>query len=265
MSNPLTNNSLNLILKFFFEHAEDIVEQKKQTVSSARVDFQKEVESFASSIFMTPVKLSPINQASKKQRAFTFSKKVNTQPINEQLLIPYLVTLSPLLDKKANEYEVIEHPQTELLLPEKQESIILCSPSIRLLEELRSSRVSLHNLHWRQLEELVAELLIQDGYSVELGPGTKDNGVDIIAMKKDPTIGFFLTVWQAKKLNTGNKVDLHIIRELADTRVQHNATKGIIVTTTSLTKGALARIEQDRYLLGKVDGNDLSSWIRKEK
>ena len=84
-------------------------------------------------------------------------------------------------------------------------------------------------------------------------------------MKDDPTHGFFRAVWQAKKLKEKNKVNIHIIRELNDTRLQNNATKGIIVTTTSLTKGALARIEQDRYLLGKVDGNDLSSWIRKGK
>jgi len=84
-------------------------------------------------------------------------------------------------------------------------------------------------------------------------------------MKEDPITGFFMAVWQAKKLKEGNKVDIHVIRELADTRQQHNATKGIIVTTTSLTKDALDRIEQDRYILGKVDGDDLFSWIRKGK
>jgi len=177
----------------------------------------------------------------------------------------YLQHLSDVLDREPDTHEVVEHPETELLLPETRERIVLYSPSIRLLEQLRSFHLSLHDLHWREFEELVAELLRQDGYHVKLGPGTKDEGVDILAYKEDPITGFFLTIWQAKKLKEGNKVELPVIRELADTRIQHNATKGIIVTTSSLTRGALARIEQDRYILGKVDGNDLSTWIQKGK
>ena len=176
-----------------------------------------------------------------------------------QLLLKTVVELEP------DTHEVIEYPETDFLLPETREQIMLYSPSLRLLEQLRTSQMSLHNLHWRQLEELVAELLVQAGYQVELGRGTKDEGVDIIAMKEDPIHGLFRAVWQAKKLKEKNKVGLNIIRELNDTRLQHNATKGIIVTTTSLTDGALKRIEQDRYLLGKVDGNDLSYWIQKGK
>lgn len=163
------------------------------------------------------------------------------------------------------ERTVLKHPETELYLSKANERIRLYSPSISLLQQLYSSRISLHDLHWRQFEELVAELLTNDGYQVQLGRGTKDEGVDIIAIKKDPIVGLLKTVWQAKKLNPENKVDIRVIRELADTRQQHNATKGIIATTTFLTKDAMKRIEQDCYILGKVDGNDLSSWIQKDK
>jgi HJR/Mrr/RecB family endonuclease len=197
----------------------------------------------------------------------------NTAALNvEALNIPhvraldtYIQHLLHVLDREPDTHEVVEHPEKDLLLPEARERIVPYSPSLHLLEKLRSSQMSLHDLHWRQLEELVAEMLTQDGYHVQLGRGTKDGGVDIIAVKEDPITGFFMAVWQAKKLKAGNKVDIHVIRELADTRQQHNATKGIIVTTTLLTKDALDRIEQDRYILGKVDGNDLSSWIQKEK
>ncbi|HEX4204621.1 MAG TPA: restriction endonuclease, partial [Ktedonobacteraceae bacterium] len=86
---------------------------------------------------------------------------------------------------------------------------------------------------------------------------------DIIAIKYVHNVGLVMSVWQAKKLKASNKVDIHVIRELADTCIQHNATKGVIVTTTTLTQDALKRVEQDRYLLHKVDGNDLLTWIRK--
>lgn len=177
----------------------------------------------------------------------------------------YMLDLWSTLQQEPDVHEVFVYPETPLQRSVIREKIVRYSPSISLRDRVRSSQLSLHNLHWRQLEELVAQLLTRDGYQVTLGPGTKDGGVDIIAMKEDPIIGVFLTVWQAKKLKAENKVDIHVIRELADTRQQHNATKGIIVTTTTLTRGALARIEQDRYLLGKVDGDDLSFWIQKGK
>lgn len=72
-----------------------------------------------------------------------------------------------------------------------------------------------------------------------------------------------MTVWQAKKLKTGNKVD--VIRSLADTRNEHQASKGIIVTTAFLTRSAIRRVHQDKYLPGKVDRDDLIEWIRKVK
>lgn len=59
------------------------------------------------------------------------------------------------------------------------------------------------------------------------------------------------------------KVGLHLIRELADSVHEFKASKGIIVTTSFLTKGALDRVERDKYTLGKVDRNDLEAWINR--
>lgn len=54
---------------------------------------------------------------------------------------------------------------------------------------------------------------------------------------------------------------IEVIRELAGTRSEHKASKGILVTSTYLTKGALERVERDTYILGKVDKSDLLNWI----
>lgn len=175
----------------------------------------------------------------------------------------YLRNLQVDLEHDPDEHEVIEHPETELTVPETRERIVIYSPSIALLEKLRARQISLFDLHWRQFEELVAELLTQDGYTVELGRGTKDGGKDIVAVKNFPGVGLIISVWQAKKLSPKNKVDISIIRELADTRLQQNATKGVIVTTTSLTRDALERVQRDSYYLHKVDGVDLDAWIQR--
>ncbi len=150
---------------------------------------------------------------------------------------------------------------TELDLPETRVEIGHWSPSFRVLWKLLEGVVDLDSLTWREFEELVAELLGKDGYLVELGKGRNDSGVDIVAIKDLGIHGLFKAVWQTKKLEHGNKVGVSIVRELADTRNQQGASKGIIATTTYLTKGALARVEREKYLLAKVDRDDLMKWI----
>lgn len=153
------------------------------------------------------------------------------------------------------------YTKEELASPETRLTIARLSPSFRILEKLLENRINLDNLHWREFEELVAEMLQNDGYEVQLGPGRDDGGKDIIAVKELQGVGPIMSVWQAKKQKRSNKVGLQVIRELADTRNEHKASKGIIVTTTFLTRGALERVRRDQYLLGKVDRDDLMKWI----
>jgi len=137
------------------------------------------------------------------------------------------------------------------------------SPSFALLRELQRRPSFIDSLTWRQFEKLIATLLERDGYTVELMQGSKDGGVDVMAVKDQGAAGYFKTLWQAKKQSVKNKVGISVVRELADTRHEFGASKGIIVTSSYLTRGALERIERDKYILGKVDREDLDSWIRK--
>jgi len=135
------------------------------------------------------------------------------------------------------------------------------APSFNVLFTLFNKRIDLNNLSWRQLEEIIAEMLKVEGYQVELRRGSKDGGADVIAHRELPTIGYVKTIWQSKHLQNGNKVGIGVIRELADVRNEMNATKGIIVTSSYLTRGALARVERDNYNLGKMERPDLERWI----
>ncbi len=174
----------------------------------------------------------------------------------------YLQAFVPQLEREPDEHEELDvDEESPLIVPETD--IARYSPSILLLDKLLHGTVDLESLHWRAFEELVADLLSRDGYHVELGPGQKDGGKDIIAVKEIEGIGLFMSVWQAKKLGAGRKVGIEVVRELADTCHEQKASKGIIVTTTSLTNGAIQRIQRDRYILGKVDRDDLLAWIRR--
>lgn len=137
------------------------------------------------------------------------------------------------------------------------------APTFSLLRDLQRDPTALDNLNWRQFEKLIATLLERDGYLVELMQGSKDGGVDVVAVKDLGVNGYFKALWQAKKQGKTSKVGISVVRELADTRHEFGASKGIIVTSSYLTSGALQRIERDKYLLGKVDRNDLDAWIRR--
>ncbi len=161
----------------------------------------------------------------------------------------------PINRHKEERYEHLE------LFGETAQKISILAPHIGILQKLAEKAIDIDSLRWRELEELIAELLDKDGYKVQLGQGSKDGGADIIATKEIEGIGFFKGVWQAKKLKSGKKVGIGVIRELADTRQEMKASKGIIVTSTFLTRDAIERVKRDKYLLGKVEKPDLESWI----
>lgn len=129
----------------------------------------------------------------------------------------------------------------------------------RILREGRE----LTELNWRQLEELIADLLHSEGWSVTLTPPTHDGGVDVFAAREDPVIGPILTIWQAKKYQIHRKVQLSAIRELITVRDEHAASKGFIVTTSAFTSGALEKVTQDRHRMGAISGPDLEFWVRR--
>ena len=164
--------------------------------------------------------------------------------------------------KQLKPAESVTYPDLEYAGTPARELIISTSPSIRLILDLQRRRLSLEDVHWRLFEELVAELLKNDGYTVTVTKKTRDGGVDILAERTVPKIGSILSVWQAKKLKAGNKVGLGVIRELADSRNEFKASKGVIVTSTFLSRDAIQRIQRDRYILEGYEKPKVMEWIR---
>jgi restriction system protein len=138
--------------------------------------------------------------------------------------------------------------------------LIVCSPSVAILIALRQRKITLSDIRWRDFEEIVAELLRTDGFEVALQRGSRDDGYDIIARATLKAAGSVVTLWQAKHLTHG-KVEVTAVRELADVRQQYGANKAMIVTSSYLTRGALARIEREKFLLGKRDRDEVVRWI----
>lgn len=84
----------------------------------------------------------------------------------------------------------------------------------------------------------------------------------MVAQINSPQIGAVRTIWQAKKYRD-KKVRLSEVRELSGLVSKPDVTKGIIVTTSYLTRGAIDWVKKDTFRLAYKDKDDIESWVRK--
>lgn len=166
-------------------------------------------------------------------------------------------------------YHAIENPgipQTSLWLPGRPVDTdwFAHSPNALLLaaDKLRSGGL-LSDLDWRAFERLIAALLESEGYEVQLMRGTKDGGVDAVASFAHPVLGPIKTIWQGKRYGATKKVQLSQVRELSGIVDLERVTKGVMVTTSSLTRGAVQWIQRDHYRLDYMDSRAVEAWIRR--
>lgn len=111
-------------------------------------------------------------------------------------------------------------------------------------------------------EGLIVDLLVAMGYGggrAELAQQTRatnDGGIDGL-IKEDP-LGLDLVVMQAKRYAPGNSVGRPDVQSFAGSLDGNKATKGIFVTTSTFTAGAIdfARSIQKRLVL--IDGEELT-------
>ncbi len=118
----------------------------------------------------------------------------------------------------------------------------------------------LYRLDGRQFEEVVAELLHDRGYDVNLSPKGPDGGVDIYAAERSG-IGSFLYLVQCKKYAAHRPVSLDVVQRLHGRVAADKATAGLLVTTSHFTRPAEAFAEQVRYQLSLREFQDLYEWL----
>jgi restriction system protein len=163
--------------------------------------------------------------------------------------------------------ELVRPVQRRLWLPERQQFrpqwIDSSRSALLLARELIEEGRLLSEMEWRDFEKLIAELLERDGWEIQLMRGTKDGGIDVISSRNDAAVGRLKAIWQAKRYGEGHKVQLAHARELSGVVERERASKGVLVTTTSLTKGAVKWIKQDEFRLDAKDGEAVKRWIEK--
>jgi len=127
----------------------------------------------------------------------------------------------------------------------------------------REPRV-LRSLNSRKVEELVAGLIEDKGFMVELTAKTRDGGRDIIAVKgKGELLKDEKYLIEVKHPAPDNPVSVGAVRELVGVGEVDPNTGLILVSTTRFTKDAveLAVREALRYRLALRDYSDLMAWV----
>jgi restriction endonuclease len=129
-----------------------------------------------------------------------------------------------------------------------------------LLARLKADPELLRGLPPRKFEEVVAELLERQGYSIELTPASKDGGFDMYAAKNE-SLGQFLYLVECKRYTPPNNVGVQIVRGLHGVVQQKRANAGIIVTTAFFTKGAKEIHKELKHQLQLQDYVALQKWL----
>jgi len=133
-----------------------------------------------------------------------------------------------------------------------------------LVQKLRKQPQSIYDLTPRKFEELLAELLADMGWEVELTKATRDGGKDILAYL-DTEVGKMLCLVEAKRYREDRKIGVALVRSLYGTLYDHRASSAMLVTTSSFTSGAKEFQQRYEYQLSLRDYGDLVQWIQNYK
>jgi restriction system protein len=129
-----------------------------------------------------------------------------------------------------------------------------------LIQKLKHNPKDLFKITPRQFEEVIAELLAGMGMDVELTPATRDGGKDILAYM-NTELGRFLTLVEAKQHHKTRPIGVSLVRSLYGTLVDHQATSGMLVTTSRFAKPAKQFQERHKYQLTLKEYEDVVTWL----
>lgn len=136
------------------------------------------------------------------------------------------------------------------------------SLTVELLNQVAERPNMMFGLTPGQFEELVAELLAQRGYSVELSPGSRE--FDIRAAKRDD-LGSFVYLVECKRWAPDRPVPVNLVRELHGITSMRGATAGMIATTSRFTRDAQELQEEIRWKMSLKDFFDIKHWLAGRK
>lgn len=182
--------------------------------------------------------------------------------LNELLSSGNPKDLSNILSGKVYDLnDKFEIPESEIITSIRP-SII--SANDYVIAKLRKQPESIFSLEPRKFEELLAELLTDMGWDVELTKATRDGGKDILAYL-DTDLGKILCLVEAKRYRSDRTVGVDLVRNLFGTLCDHQANSAMLITTSSFSQDAIQFQQRHKYQLNLRDYGDVVKWIQNYK
>ena len=108
---------------------------------------------------------------------------------------------------------------------------------------------------------LIADILKDFGFDVEITSATRDGGKDIYAYLRNQ-IGSFLMYVECKRWHPPKHVGIEVVQRLYGVQQIDGVNKSMIVTTSFFTKPAIEECRRYKNLLDLKDYNDLKEWLK---
>jgi len=131
-----------------------------------------------------------------------------------------------------------------------------------LVEALKKKPESIYELSPRKFEELIAELLTNMGWEVEVTGATRDGGKDILAYLSTD-LGRLLCLVEAKRYRRDRQVGVELVRSLYGTLCDHQANSAMLVTTSSFSADAREFQKKHQWHLALRDYADIVEWLHR--
>ena len=146
--------------------------------------------------------------------------------------------------------------------PEQELNIELAAINDELVRYLSKHPERMREIDPYRFEQLVAELLHDMGYEVQITQRSKDGGRDILAVMRLPGGVRTLTVVECKRYSPKNKVGIDLVERLLWVMDRKdNASVGMIATTSYFTQEARAREREYQWRLNLRDFDEIREWL----
>ncbi|CAN5605891.1 hypothetical protein BH11BAC3_BH11BAC3_26510 [soil metagenome] len=186
---------------------------------------------------------------------------IDKKRLGYDLVMDRILTLFDFLPELKEEYDKIacndadedpDNQNPQIIFTIEDQIVSYYSTAMQLLTKGRS----LSLLVWQDFESFVAEWLLHKDWAVHTKTILQNGGINIKTYKtqEGQEIKY---IWITKKYSVTRRVGVKVVRELDYLISKSGATKGVIVTTSTLTKGAKKMIEEHRYRMFYIDNEML--------
>ena len=157
--------------------------------------------------------------------------------------------------------DMCEEPRTQFV---EEVHFDIAVVAYELIGVIANNTTQLCNLTPEAFEELIARLLSNDGWHVELTARTRDDNIDVIAIRRDFDLPASMIV-QCKRYKESRKIGIDIVRSVMYTIDKYRTNFGMIATTSTFTSGAILEGRQmNPWRMEFRDLERIRDWCRKQ-